>query len=116
MGVAYLRYAHDHPLHYRLMFETQLPNAAEHPEMTRNAKHAFTLLRDAIAKLPGHPGPHPPEMHAVFIWATMHGLTAIMRSSALGTQGLTAEMLHHMVPFALAQIKLTLAPPPRTDR
>ncbi|MCX6591047.1 MAG: TetR/AcrR family transcriptional regulator [Acidobacteria bacterium] len=116
MGLAYLSYAHDHPLHYRLMFETQLPNPAEHPEMMRNAKHAFSLLRDAIALLPGHPGAHPPEMHALFVWASLHGLAAVMRSSALGTLGLSGDALQQMVPFAMAQIGLTLEPPPRTDR
>ncbi len=116
MGLAYLSYAHDHPLHYRLMFETQLPHPTEHPEMMRNAKHAFALLRDAIAKLPGHPGPAPPEMHALFVWAALHGLVAIMRCSALDTLGLTADTLQQMIPFAMGQIGLTLEPQPRPDR
>gem|GEM_PF-1537080 len=45
MGMAYLRYARTHPLQYRLMFSTPLPDPAQHPQMMQSARHAFDLLQ-----------------------------------------------------------------------
>ena len=60
MGEAYVAFALEHPLHYRLLFSTPLPNPALHPEMMQEAKKAFTLLHEAL----GHrPRPrHPPPV------------------------------------------------------
>ena len=52
MGRAYFRYALAHPLQYRLMFGTPLPDPEQHPTMMQQARHAFALLQDAIARLP----------------------------------------------------------------
>ncbi|MFM2045838.1 MAG: hypothetical protein RLY86_4414 [Pseudomonadota bacterium] len=62
MGVAYLAYAVDHPLEYRLMFATPLPDPAHHPGMMGSARHAFALLVQGLARMRaaeagGAPGP-----------------------------------------------------------
>ena len=41
MGEAYNEYASQHPLQYRLMFNTPLPNPEQHPTMMPRARHAF---------------------------------------------------------------------------
>ncbi len=48
MGEAYMRYAAQHPLEYRLMFGTPWPEPAAHPELVRHAVHAFDLLRSHL--------------------------------------------------------------------
>lgn len=89
MGRVYLHYAAAHPLQYRLMFGTALPNPAAHPEMTRSAQHAFALLRDCIARLSAAgllASPTTlPDMDALFAWSTLHGLVSIlqMRTDAM---------------------------------
>ncbi len=108
MGKAYLEYAQHHPLHYRLMFETPLPNPAEHPEMMRRAEHAFSLLREAIARLPGRPPAAPVDLDALFVWSVMHGLAGILRGDALGGLGIPAPILESAVPFALWRIGMAL--------
>lgn len=106
MGIAYLEYAHKHRLHYRLMFDTALPDAKDHPEMMREARHAFSLLRDAIAKIPGHAA--QAEMEAMFVWSAIHGLASLQQSAALNTLGMSKEQLAGMVPFAMEKVGIAL--------
>jgi len=110
MGQAYLSYAKSHPLHYRLMFETPLPDPQQHPEMMRQAKHSFSLLRDAISRLPDRPMDVPPEFDALFVWSVIHGLAGILRSDALGTLGLPGRTLQSAMPHVMGRIAAALAP------
>ena len=48
MGQAYMHYAAQHPLEYRLMFGTPWPEPAAHPELVCHAVHAFDLLRQHL--------------------------------------------------------------------
>ncbi|MBC7926190.1 MAG: TetR/AcrR family transcriptional regulator [Bryobacteraceae bacterium] len=108
MGKAYLTYAQMHPLHYRLMFETQLPDPDLHPEMMLRARHAFALLSDAVARLPNRRADVPPLMDALFIWSTMHGLSSILRSHAPETLGIRGDLLDSVVPLVLQRISIAL--------
>jgi AcrR family transcriptional regulator len=90
MGHAYLSYALEHPLHYRLMFGTPLPDPLEHPAMMEQARHAFQLLRDAVSHLPGRQA--PAELDAMFVWAVMHGTAGILHGQALEHLSLPAGM------------------------
>ena len=108
MGRAYFSYAASHPLQYRLMFGTPLPDPRRHPEMMRQARHAFSLLRDGIARLPevdGRDGPDQQiDLDALFIWSTIHGLASILQSDALGTLGLSEAGLRQAPGHALQRI------------
>ncbi len=115
MGKAYLQYAQMHALHYRLMFETPLPNPDEHPEMMRLAKHAFSLLKDAIAKLPQRQAQYPVELEALFVWAVMHGMSGILHGKMIDTLGIPQQMLASAVPFALERIGVALGLEPDTQ-
>lgn len=89
MGKAYIDYAFDNPLLYKLMFGTELPDPDEHPEMLRNAKHAFSLLQSSVNavhdQLEG-PGRHKTTNYdALFIWSTLHGLVGNLQSQAIKT-------------------------------
>jgi AcrR family transcriptional regulator len=77
MGQAYIQYAAENPLQYRLMFGTPMPDPAQHPDMMARAQHAFGLLRTGIARM-GHPASDT-EMDALFVWATVHGLAGILQ-------------------------------------
>ena len=97
MARSYLAYATTHPLEYRLMFGTPLPDAQDHPDMMREAKHAFRLLCDGLkrkAELKGHqPQDDAIILDALFIWSGLHGLASISGSSAVATLGLAPELL-----------------------
>jgi AcrR family transcriptional regulator len=86
MGKAYVRYALSHPLEYRLMFNTSLPDPAHHPDMLKYAHHAFDMLRDALRQRRGQRSDgklaevRDIDHQALFVWSTLHGLVSLMRS------------------------------------
>jgi AcrR family transcriptional regulator len=108
MGQAYLEYALSHPLQYRLMFGTPLPEPAEHPEMLEEARHAFRMLRRGVADvhaMTSGAGPHErTDYDALFIWATLHGLAMIMQSTVLPSLDLEPEVLEQMPLATLERI------------
>ncbi len=97
MGTAYLGYAAAHPLSYRLMFGTPLPDPKQHPEMMRSAQHAFELLHDCLTRIHRGKGKRAPEkgamLDALFVWSNMHGLASITQSHALATLDLAPSVL-----------------------
>lgn len=97
MGEAYLAYAEENPLAYRLMFGTPLPDGREHPGMMAEARHAFSLLCDALARKAERRGEALTEaeilLDALFTWSALHGLAAIRSSSIAGTLGIPAAVM-----------------------
>jgi AcrR family transcriptional regulator len=85
LGVQYLNYASKHPLEYHLMFSTPWPQPADHPELAREAAHAFSILRSVLNRVHG---PSDQENDAVdidslYIWSAMHGLAGILQTSCI---------------------------------
>jgi len=115
IGRAYMNYALANPLHYRLMFNTALPDAELHPEMMERARHAFSILRDAISRLDmADPDtPRPVDLDALYVWATVHGLASIMPSSAMKSLPLSKAHLNAIETFAMGRLRSALqsAPP-----
>lgn len=106
MGRAYFDYALNHPLQYRLMFGTPLPNPEQHPEMMRSARHAFMLLRDCISQimLKSSEANGGVELDALFVWSTIHGLASILQTRALDTVFLPQDILNNAVDHVLQSI------------
>ncbi|MDX2137340.1 MAG: TetR/AcrR family transcriptional regulator [Chloroflexota bacterium] len=107
MGQAYLHYAAAHPLQYRLMFGTPLPDPAQHPAMMASARHAFDLLLVAVThKVPADHAMTPDNVmqDALFIWATLHGLASILQADALHTLALPPAVLEDMIAHTLLRI------------
>jgi AcrR family transcriptional regulator len=115
MGLRYMDYARKHPLKYRLMFNTPLPDPTHHPNMMRNAQRAFSLLRDRLSDMPLrtlHDGVRPPATQdALFVWSTLHGLASILQSDVLHTLGLTDLEIHSAVASCMGRISVALEPP-----
>lgn len=106
MGYAYLQYAAENPLQYRLMFGTPLPNPAQHPLMIEKAQVAFALLRAVIAQMPL---PNDPDLNALFVWSTMHGLASIVQMQMFQKLSVSEHTLAEMVGHVLAGIDTALA-------
>ena len=87
MGIAYLNYSMKHPLYYRLMFDSALPDKQSHPEMMRSSEFAFNMLVDGIRKVHQVNFPDQVEQRsekdAFFIWFSLHGLCSILESQML---------------------------------
>ncbi|MBI1277510.1 MAG: TetR family transcriptional regulator [Anaerolineaceae bacterium] len=112
MGRAYLNYALMHPLQYRLMFGTPLPDPTQHPEMMKSAQHAFALLRSCIAQtnlnIDEVDGSGKVSLDALFVWSTIHGLASILQTRALDTLSLPDEILDSAVDHTLFRIDKAL--------
>lgn len=116
MGMAYLDYAETHPLHYRLMFETELPAPEAHPDMLAQARHAFELLVRALSDLPERAGAERAQIEgeALFIWSSLHGAASLSRSPAMDTLSLSAGVREGHVRQTLEAISRALdLPAPR---
>ncbi len=114
MGEKYVAYARLHPVKYRLMFNTPMPDPDAHPYMMRNAQRAFALLRDRLASMMLRPvdEPHPSSanLDAMFVWSTLHGLASILQSDTLRTLQMSDFELQQAVARCFARLSLALTP------
>lgn len=123
MGTAYLAYARAHPLQYRLMFGTPLPDPAKHEAMMASARHAFSLLYRGLGRVHAEAGRAMPDdavvQDGLFVWATLHGLASIRETQALATLQLPATTLTNIDRYVLARLGDALsaarAPQPPDD-
>jgi len=111
IGKAYINYAAANPLNYRLMFSTPLPDPDTHPGMLAQAQHAFAILRCAIDRLPPTPGNtvrQSPDLDALYVWSTIHGLVSVLQSSAITTAPIDASALGDMQQHVFARLHAAL--------
>lgn len=110
MGEAYLAYAIENPLQYRLMFGTPWPSAVEHPALLQDAQHSFLVLRRAIARMRGRTAiTAQDDLDALFVWSSMHGLATILQSNVIERLALGRGVLQRAVPHTLERVGLALA-------
>lgn len=77
-GEAYVRFALDEPVHYRVMFTGMIEG--QHEELQREGDRAFGLLAGVAAELGGD----APLVDAVTAWSLVHGLAMLMLDRRLG--------------------------------
>jgi len=121
MGEAYFDYARRHPLKYRLMFGTPMPDPERHPEMMAQARRAFALLKSRLAYMPVRPTdmtmPTDASLDALFVWSAIHGLASLLGSDILPTLGFTEYQMHGAIAHCLQRIGAALEPlPPHVGR
>lgn len=110
MGQAYLKYATENPLEYRLMFGTPWPSTAEHPALLRDAQHSFLVLRRAIARMRGRTAiTAQDDLDALFVWSSMHGLATLLQSNVMERLALGRGVLQRAVPHTLERVGVALA-------
>ncbi len=104
LGVAYVAYARKHPMHYRLMFGTLLPQPERYPETMTAARAAFGILLRAIHGVKSGQGEEEAKLDALFVWATVHGIATIQETSVMEQLGMDAKLQREALPHALARI------------
>jgi AcrR family transcriptional regulator len=77
--VAYVHFATNNPAYFRIMYDSGL---ADRPENLGRVQPTFQYLVDVIAEIGG--GRDGAFEKAVAIWASVHGLSALMLSGQLG--------------------------------
>jgi len=113
MGHAYLSYARNKPLEYRLMFGTPWPEPAQHPSLVQHAVRAFNLLRDSLRAMQGgRPEEHAQaDRQAMFIWSTLHGMASITQANVMQHLNLSPGVEHALPCDMMARIGLGLSLP-----
>lgn len=111
MAAAYLRYAAEFPLNYRLMFETPLPPVEDHPDMMAKARAAFGMLTRAIAALPERQGVTRDqiEREALLKWTVLHGAASLSHSPAIETLTLSDGLKEDHARLVLDHLEQSLA-------
>ena len=118
MGEAYMRYAAQNPLEYRLMFGTPWPEPATHPELVRHAVHAFDMLRNHLQQQLQHSAIATQsdmlallaqaELQALFIWSALHGMASIQQSKVMQHLMLSPGVPTQAEPFLMGMIHSAL--------
>jgi AcrR family transcriptional regulator len=113
MGFAYVRFAVEHPSHYRVMFGGFVTTHETDPELMVEASGAFQALVDALVWLQdaGLVRRDDPHQLALFIWAIVHGIARLAIDGQLHGAHSDAEELTR---FALDRVHagIALAPSP----
>ena len=74
-GVAYVRFAIEHPEHHRVMFTSELDRAAADAADLEASDAAFNLLHEAAAAAAPN---EDPMIAAVSFWSLVHGLSMLI--------------------------------------
>jgi len=80
LGLAYVRFALEHPSHLRVMFGPEIRDKSSHPRLKAAGDRAFGLLVSTIAdgQRAGRVQRGDAEELAVAAWALVHGLSALI--------------------------------------
>ena len=110
MGVAYVRFAIDHPSYYRVMFGGLLDNRHEDTDLAQNAGAAFQVLVDAVIaqQQAGLVRIDDPRALSRYIWATVHGIAMLGIDGLLSPDDGGADAL---VRLATGRLREALAAP-----
>jgi AcrR family transcriptional regulator len=104
MGEAYLRFAVDHPSHYRVMFGRFVESKACDPDLVEEANGAFQALVDALVDLQraGQVREDDPAVLAQFVWSVTHGVAMLVIDGQL-RDGVSLNR------FAIERLRVALA-------
>ncbi|MEM7067102.1 MAG: TetR/AcrR family transcriptional regulator [Cyanobacteria bacterium P01_B01_bin.77] len=84
-GVAYIRYALQHPTHYRVMFGQDLHNCHSHSALLATSTATFEILVSIIhaGQVQGKIRPDDARHLALGAWAQVHGLAMLLLDGQL---------------------------------
>jgi AcrR family transcriptional regulator len=79
VAVEYVRFAHEHPAEYRVMFGAELADHSDLPALKARSHGVLGGVTQVIAGLQqaGVVGPGDPAMMAAAVWAMLHGLVML---------------------------------------
>ncbi len=76
VGVAYVRFAAQHPAHFRVMFSPEVAGGRASPALQEAARTTFSRLLAGLGQARGV-APEAALDGAITAWATMHGLALL---------------------------------------
>jgi AcrR family transcriptional regulator len=96
MGRAYVKFAADHPSHYRVMFGGFVESCAKDQEFIEEAKAAFQVLVDALVHQQqlGIVRRDDPLLQARLVWSMVHGISMLVIDGQLRGHDERADALN----------------------
>jgi len=88
IGEAYLRFARENPIQYRLLFEMPEPELAVYEEAEAKMALAFDILLSVVTRLTGVDDAALNRECSMFAWAAVHGLASLTANQVLPAIGL----------------------------
>jgi AcrR family transcriptional regulator len=87
VGRAYITFALDQPVYFRLMFRPELTDLKRYPDVDAKAAQAFGVLQKLVSELAGRRA-SPARKHALtsMHWSVAHGLATLLLDGNLGDQ------------------------------
>ena len=104
MGIAYVRFAVDHPSHYRVMFGGFIESCAKDAAFIEEATAAFQVLVDSLLEQQraGLVRNDDPLLLARMIWSLVHGIAMLVIDGQLRGQDERGEALNR---YAIERIR-----------
>jgi AcrR family transcriptional regulator len=108
IGLAYVRFAHEHSAEYRVMFGAELAQRDDLPGLLQQSRSVIEFVAHGIAELQkaGVVGPGEPRTLAVTVWAVLHGLVMLSLDGQTAASGLSVDELveeaTRMIMFGMA--------------
>jgi AcrR family transcriptional regulator len=113
MGEAYVRFAVEHPSHYRVMFGGHVRNASPGSDLANEGAGAFQALVDALVaqQKQGLVRNDHPLALAQYIWANVHGI------AMLAIDGQLKQPIAEVIQFANERMRTGIeSPKPKSRR
>jgi AcrR family transcriptional regulator len=91
MGVAYVRFARQHPAYFEVMFG--VPPEAESPEECEAEKRAFQILKETVVEgqTKGFLRPGDARLMAHALWSLVHGMSALKLDQLAQAEGVDPD-------------------------
>lgn len=109
LGHAYLSYAAEQPLEYRLMFMTSWPDEARSLGLASDARAAFDVLGERLQAVRLYPSTTDRDRDAMFVWSTIHGIASVQQSEAMEYLSFSPSETDAAVAHAMSMIDRALA-------
>jgi AcrR family transcriptional regulator len=96
-GIAYVRFAVEHPGHFKVMFSRLGDPQSDVPGVVDEGATAFQVLVDCIiaAQAAGVLRPGDPLQQSLFAWSGVHGLSMLLVEGSLKTMGIEVPVEAH---------------------
>lgn len=112
-GQAFVKFAFEYPVHFKLMFSKAIPDHEKYPELDQAAKGAFMLLYKMVEGMQAANvfKSFDPTITSIYIWSHLHGLCSLILDDRLkfleiGPEA-TERMLESMHDMILLGLKKT---------
>ena len=79
IGVSYIAFAQDFPVHYQLMFGSVLGDFAQQPELQEAAARSYGILDELLSEIRQREGlAMPVAALGGLVWSTVHGMASLL--------------------------------------